>query len=544
MDKKRTSFKNLLALTLAFVMTVGIMPFSAIAAETQAYTETVGELSPQGETMINEKNTAHGQELIPISDTLVDSGVIRGFGDTNLPWRLYEGGTLVFDGGFYDVDHRQPWYGELNRHWRREHRENIVKIVFTAPVIGGRSVDHMFSGIPNLVEFVDISYLDVSRVRSMQGMFQNAFSLAELDLSGWDTSNVTIMENMFSGARALTSLDLSSWDIGRVSRMTHMFRDASGITNLNLYGWDTRNAWPMTGIFNGTTGLRSLTLGPDFRINAFYADAMLPQVLSNDTYTGFWIHEDNQTRRTSAQLMGNNFIPGTWTWERHNHVDKPVAHSIIVNAGTATPSLAYAGEFINLRANAAPSGSRFAGWTSNDVVITNANIANGATFTMIDAPVTITANFEITGSNIASIREILAHGDAIVSTQGNLGIFSHHGPLVIPAGRTLVITTALNVQRDAELIIEGTLIVSDNARINNQGSATGGGTIVVANGGELINNGHIENATGSTVINYGTIVNNARFEVRAETTLNNCGDTLGKVPLNIHRNAINIFCNC
>jgi len=145
-----------------------------------------------------------------------------------------------------------------------------------------------------------------------------------------------------------------------------------------------------------------------------------------------------------------------------------------------------------------------------------------------------------TGSNPSTLDTMLGEGDVTLSTPGNLGIFAHHGPLLIPAGRTLVVTTALNIQRDAELIIEGTLIVSEGARINNQGSAAGGGTIVIAGSGELVNYGHVENVTNSAVVNYGTIVNNGRFEVRAGTVFHNCGVVEG--ALNIHRNAIMVSC--
>ena len=143
-----------------------------------------------------------------------------------------------------------------------------------------------------------------------------------------------------------------------------------------------------------------------------------------------------------------------------------------------------------------------------------------------------------TGTNPNELRSILAENDVLLKTAGNLGIFSHHSPFVIPEGGTLTVVTTLNVQGNAELIIEGRLVVQENGRVNNQGGA--GGTIVIAGSGELVNYGHVENVTNSTVVNYGTIVNNGRFEVRAGTRLHNCGKVEGS--LNIHRNAIRINC--
>jgi hypothetical protein len=150
------------------------------------------------------------------------------------------------------------------------------------------------------------------------------------------------------------------------------------------------------------------------------------------------------------------------------------------------------------------------------------------------------------GNNPNVLRELLEQQDVILKTAGNLGIFAHHSPFVIPEGRTLTVVTTLNVQGNAELIIEGRLVVQEGGRVNNQGGA--GGTIVIAPSGGLINNGHVENVTNSTVINYGTIDNRARFEVRAGTTLHDCGlivEGEGRVRLSIHRNANIIKCvNC
>jgi len=144
-----------------------------------------------------------------------------------------------------------------------------------------------------------------------------------------------------------------------------------------------------------------------------------------------------------------------------------------------------------------------------------------------------------TGSNPNRLADALAEGDVILSTPNNLGIFEQHSPFVIPAGRTLTVTTTLNIQRGATLIVEGRLLVEEGGRINNQGSGTGGGTIVVTPIGRLINHGYVENVTNSTVRNYGNIVNHGRFEVRAGTNWLTHVDGLaaGPVPFNINRNA-------
>ena len=164
-------------------------------------------------------------------------------------------------------------------------------------------------------------------------------------------------------------------------------------------------------------------------------------------------------------------------------------------------------------------------------------IVNFDSFFVTTEPVMIEVFVEVpvfTASNPNNLSALLEDGDVILSTPGNLGIFAHHSPFVIPEGRTLTVTTTLNVSGNAELIVEGTIVVADGGRINNQGGS--GGSIVIATDGEIINHGHVENVTNSTLINHGTIVNNNRFEVRAGTNFFDGGNIVGDI--NIHRNAI------
>lgn len=161
--------------------------------------------------------------------------------------------------------------------------------------------------------------------------------------------------------------------------------------------------------------------------------------------------------------------------------------------------------------------------------------------TVTDGIATDSTTIEVTivfvGTNPNDLRIILSESDVSLDVRGNLGIFTHHSPFVIPVGRTLTVISTLNVQGGAELVIEGMLVVLEDGRVNNQGGV--GGTIVIAYGGRFINYGHVENVTNSAVVNYGTIENNARFEIRAGTRFHDCGEVIG--TLSIHRNAI--FCD-
>ena len=161
-------------------------------------------------------------------------------------------------------------------------------------------------------------------------------------------------------------------------------------------------------------------------------------------------------------------------------------------------------------------------------------------YTEISKDITLVAIWQaiFDGTNPARLAAALETHDVVLRTPSNLGIFEQHSPFVVPEGRTLYIETTLNVQRGAEFVIEGNVVVLESGRINNQGNSAGGGKITIAEGSTLTNNGYVENVSFSNVVNNGTIINSGRFEVRANTTFTNNGIVGGSSPLTIHRDAI------
>ncbi|MCL2425398.1 MAG: Ig-like domain-containing protein [Oscillospiraceae bacterium] len=153
---------------------------------------------------------------------------------------------------------------------------------------------------------------------------------------------------------------------------------------------------------------------------------------------------------------------------------------------------------------------------------------------------------EFNGTNPVHLSNQLQTRDVVLNTRGNLGIFPHHDPFVIPAGRTLTVETALNIQRGAELIVEGTLVISANGRLNNQGgNQTTVSRITVAPGGRIIIEGWVENVTGSVFTNAGVveITSSGRMNIRAGVSfcLERCGTlTNSGGILNSNRDAIEL----
>ena len=135
--------------------------------------------------------------------------------------------------------------------------------------------------VPNGIRFTqseftsfDASNLDVSKVVTMEHMFDICTSLTSLNLSNWDTSNVTRMYYMFGGCASLTSLDLSGWNTSKVTDMAQMFYNCTSLTSLDLSNWDTSSLTDIYWMFYNCTSLTSLNLSGWDTFNVAYMYSM------------------------------------------------------------------------------------------------------------------------------------------------------------------------------------------------------------------------------------------------------------------------------
>ena len=97
-------------------------------------------------------------------------------------------------------------------------------------------------------KYIDISYWDVSNVKSMRHMFYECDKLESIgDISKWDVSKVTDMNRMFCHCKYLNP-DISNWDVSNVTNMSFMFCNCVSF-NHDISNWDVSNVTIMNWMF-------------------------------------------------------------------------------------------------------------------------------------------------------------------------------------------------------------------------------------------------------------------------------------------------------
>ena len=97
-------------------------------------------------------------------------------------------------------------------------------------------------------KYIDISYWNVSNVKSMGYMFAYCEELRSVgDISNWDVSSVKDMWFMFYGCKYFNQ-DISSWDVSNVTNMAYMFQGCNNF-NQDISEWDVSNVTDMSFMF-------------------------------------------------------------------------------------------------------------------------------------------------------------------------------------------------------------------------------------------------------------------------------------------------------
>ena len=147
-----------------------------------------------------------------------------------------------------------------------------------------------------LLQKIDVSCWDTSKVKSMYNLFANCSSLQSLDVISWDISSVTYMNNMFTNCSSLKYLDVSSWDTSKVGTMNSLFANCFSLCT--LIGNKT-----LQDVENGIVALR----GTKLNIQTNHSPLRFSSILALANGLADLTGETAQTLKISAKSYNNMY---------------------------------------------------------------------------------------------------------------------------------------------------------------------------------------------------------------------------------------------
>ncbi len=189
----------------------------------------------------------------------------------------------------------QTWEVDESSHpWTSsEYKDQVTKIIFANKLIGRTSAYYMFSNMSNLTTIENCGNLDTSNITTMNSMFYNACNLTSIDVSDWDTSKVTNFRWMFGcddnaannsklvsviGAKnlikvaataanamfnnnySLKNIDTSNWNMSNITNTSSMFAQCDALTSLNTTNWNMSNNTNMYAMFYDSNSLKTVDI--------------------------------------------------------------------------------------------------------------------------------------------------------------------------------------------------------------------------------------------------------------------------------------------
>ena len=102
--------------------------------------------------------------------------------------------------------------------------------------------------------------LDLSRIKSLDKLFQDCGDITEIDLSNFDSSSKIGMYHIFYKCTSLTSINLNNFNTSSITNMEGIFEDCINLKSLNLSNFDTSRVSLMIKMLSGCNNLISLNL--------------------------------------------------------------------------------------------------------------------------------------------------------------------------------------------------------------------------------------------------------------------------------------------
>ena len=191
-----------------------------------------------------------------------------------------------------------------------------------------RTTSHMFSDCFN-IQFINFTGWNTASLTSMDAMFNDCRGIKVLDVSDFDTGNCVEFSQIFEACHSLeTIIGMNKWDTSKGIAFDEMFNQAWSLKEVDLSSFNTCSAknysvmqngginYGFSSMFSGAGSLQKLILGAnfDFNGNGSIADGALhlPNPAAIDGQATKWYNAADDTYYTGAEIPEPNGVTVTY----------------------------------------------------------------------------------------------------------------------------------------------------------------------------------------------------------------------------------------
>jgi surface protein len=110
-----------------------------------------------------------------------------------------------------------------------------------------------------IIEYIDLSYFNTSKVSNMSGMFNKSHKLKEIvGIDKFNTSKVTNMRAMFNECNEIEYLNLSNFNTSNISDLSIMFQECFELKHVDISNFNTIYAKNISWMFNKCYKLKDI----------------------------------------------------------------------------------------------------------------------------------------------------------------------------------------------------------------------------------------------------------------------------------------------
>lgn len=123
---------------------------------------------------------------------------------------------------------------------------------------GSSVASDIFSRCHSLKRITGISNWNLNKATAASSIFNECFSLEEVDVSGWNVSKLTSFSSLFANCWSLKNIDVSNWDTSSCTNFSSMFNNCRSLKTVNVSNFNVSNATNLSSMFNSCYSLISV----------------------------------------------------------------------------------------------------------------------------------------------------------------------------------------------------------------------------------------------------------------------------------------------